>query len=173
MQACTGAHAPCGTPERGHDTSEGHTWAERGHRLKSPPCWLRASVSPLVTGHPGPRRCPAPPRGRRHSPVLGCPSPPCTPKSTDRGSVLARSIPVSPAPVQWNWELGSVPILQNWELWSVLLRCPRASSREPVPSGGTRTRATLSPQGRASPALGHPKPPVSTCPGRLLTPGEL
>lgn len=99
-----------GTPERGHDTSEGHAWPERGHRLKSLPCWLRASVSPPVTGHPAPSRCPAPPQG--HSPTgRTAPSPaihrspPCTPKSTGSGCALARSIPIPPAPVLWNWGL--------------------------------------------------------------------
>lgn len=50
---------------------------------------------------------------------------------------------------------------------------PRARSQHGQGYGGTQTGATLPPQGRGSPTLGCPKPPVSMCPGQFLTTSEL
>lgn len=177
--------------------SEGGTWPERGHRLQSPLCWLCASVSPLVAGHPAPSRWPASPQRHRYSPVMGCPSPalccspPCTPKAPTVALPRRAASPShqphsaalpwpqagsgmllpSPGPMGLGVGVHAAPLPT-----SILLgarAAPRAHSQQDQGYGGTRTRATLPPPGPGSPALSSPKPPVSMCPGQLLTAGEL
>lgn len=174
----THAHTPRNlrsSLERRQDTSEGGTWPERGHRLKSPPCWLCASVSPLGAGHPAPSRCPASPQRHRYSPVPGYPSPalchrahPLHPKSTDSGSASARSTPHPTSPIPqpspgFKRDAATESRSHGTGIWgSVLLRCLRASSwepeqpREPAPS---RARAMVAP---------GPRPPCHPRDGTAL-----
>lgn len=193
----THAHTPRNlrsSLERRQDTSEGGTRPERGHRLKSPPCWLCASVSPLGAGHPAPSRCPASPQRHRYSPVPGYPSPalcrrapPCTPKAPTVAPPRQGAPPShQPYPTALPWPQAGcchrVPVPWDWDLGvraaplptSILLGARtalRAGSQQGQGYGGTRTEATLPPQGWHSPALSHAKTPP--CSGWLLTAGEL